>query len=141
MFHPGIHYYTSCEVFGWLRDCFINGFCISNILFIVLCDIVHAAFLQLLARKELSSDGVEDQYISRVSRKYRELTHQAAQAQHQLWSHFTLNTPLLACHRQCQRRPPSIALNLHAGKCSPHWAGDLNVTNYTIQSTFTLHSR
>jgi len=37
------------------------------ILFIVLWDIAHAAFLQLLACKEPPCDGVEAQYISQVS--------------------------------------------------------------------------
>jgi len=40
--------------------------------------------------------------------------HQAAQAQHQLSPHSMVYTLLLACHRQCQRRALSIALNFHA---------------------------
>jgi len=63
-----------CEVFESLRVCFIYGFCIDLILFIVLWDIVHAALLQLTACKEPPCDGVEAQWISPVSWKYRELT-------------------------------------------------------------------
>ena len=48
---PGIEYYTRREVLGPLRVCFISAFGIESILFIVLRDIVHAAFLQLLACK------------------------------------------------------------------------------------------
>ena len=40
---------------------FIYGFCIGFILFIVVWDITHAAFLQLLACKECHCDGVEAQ--------------------------------------------------------------------------------
>jgi hypothetical protein len=54
------------------------------IVFIVLWHIVHAAFLQPVACKKSPGDGVEAQSISQVSWKYHELTHQAAQAQHQL---------------------------------------------------------
>jgi len=47
-----------CKVFGLLRVYFIYVFCIGHILFIVLWDIVHAAFLHLLAGKEHPLDGV-----------------------------------------------------------------------------------
>jgi hypothetical protein len=40
---------------------------IGFILFIVLWDIAHAVFLQLLAWKEPLCDGVEAQYIAQVS--------------------------------------------------------------------------
>ena len=55
----GIDYYTRHEVLGSLRVYFIYGICIGYILFIVLWDIVHAAFLQLLGCKEPPCDGVE----------------------------------------------------------------------------------
>ena len=55
----GIEYYMRCEVCGSLWVYFIYGLCIDYILFIVLWDIVHAAFLQLLARMEPPCDGVE----------------------------------------------------------------------------------
>jgi len=45
------------------------------------------------------------------------------------------------CHRQCQRRSLSIALNFHAERSSPLTAGDLLISNYTILNTIKLHSR
>jgi len=62
--------------------------------------------------------------------------HQTAQAQLQLSSLSTVNTPLLACRRRCQRRPLSVARNFHAERSSPQTAGDLNISNYTILNTF-----
>jgi len=64
LFISGIYYYTCREGFGSLKVYFIYGFCTGFIfigfsLFIVLWDIAHAAFLQLLAYKEPPSDGVE----------------------------------------------------------------------------------
>jgi len=50
-----VDYYTRREVFELLRVYFLYGFCIGFILFMVLWDIAHAAFLQLLACKEPSS--------------------------------------------------------------------------------------
>ena len=66
LFISGIDYYMCREVFGTLQVYFIYGFCTGFIfigfsLFIVLWDIAHAAFLQLLACKELPCDGVEAQ--------------------------------------------------------------------------------
>jgi hypothetical protein len=66
LFILGIFYYTCRKVFGSLKVFFISGFCtgfrfIGFTLFIVLCDITHAAFLQLLACKEPPCDGVEAQ--------------------------------------------------------------------------------
>jgi len=49
------------EVFGLLRVYFFYGFCIGFILFRVLRDIAHAAFLQLLACKGPPCDGVKAQ--------------------------------------------------------------------------------
>ena len=57
----GINYYTHRKVCGWLRVSSIYGFCIGFISFIVLWDIAHAAFLQLLACEEPPCDGVEAQ--------------------------------------------------------------------------------
>jgi len=57
----GIDYFTCREVFESLRVYFLLGFCIGFILFIVLWDIAHAAFLQLLACKRPPCDGVEAQ--------------------------------------------------------------------------------
>jgi len=48
-----------CEVFETLRVHFTYWFGIGVILSIVLWDIAHAAFMQLLACKEPSCDGVE----------------------------------------------------------------------------------
>jgi len=45
------------------------------------------------------------------------------------------------CHRQCQRRPLPVAPNFHAERSSPQTAGDLNISNYTIQNTFKLRAR
>ena len=59
VFISGSDHYTHREVFGLLRDYVIYEFCIGFILFIVLWDIVHAAFLQLLVCKEPPFDGVE----------------------------------------------------------------------------------
>jgi len=66
LFISSIDYYTLREVFGSLKVYFIYGFCTGSIfigfsLFIVLWDIGHAAFLQLLACKEPPCDGVEAQ--------------------------------------------------------------------------------
>jgi len=60
-FISGIDHYTHREVFESLRVDFLYGFCIGCILFIVLWDIAHAVFLQLLACKEPPCDGVEAQ--------------------------------------------------------------------------------
>ena len=57
----GIAYYSRREVFGLLRVYFLYGLCIGYILFIVLRDIVHAAFLQLQVFKVPPCDGVEAQ--------------------------------------------------------------------------------
>ena len=133
-----IDYYKCREVFGLLRVYSIGGFCVGFIVFIVLWDIVHAAFVQLLACRKPPWDGVEVQW---VSWKYRELAHPAAQAQHPHSSHSTVYTPLLACHRQCQRRPLSFALNFDAESSSPQTAGDLTISTYTILNTFKLHTR
>jgi len=121
LFISGIHYYTCCKVFGSLKVYLIYGFCTGLIfigfsLFIELWDIVHAEFLQLLAFKEPPCDGIAAQL---VSWKYCELTHEAAQAQHQLSSLYTVYTPLLTCRWQCQRRPLSVALNFHVERSSP----------------------
>jgi len=64
--------------------------------------------------------------------------HQTAQAQLQLSSLSTVNTPLLPRHRQCQRRPHSVAPNFHAERSSPQTAGNLNISNNTILNTFKL---
>jgi len=138
LFISGIDNYTRCEDFSSLRVYFICGFWIGFVVFIVLWDIAHVAFLQLLACKEPPCDGVEAQYISQVSWKYCELTHQAAQAQDQCSYLSTVYTPLLACHGQCQRTPLSVALNFHAERSPPQTAGDLNTSNYTILNTFKL---
>jgi len=61
LFISGIHYYMCHEVFGLLRVYFIYGFGIGFILFIVLRDIAHTAFLQLLACKKPPCDGIEVQ--------------------------------------------------------------------------------
>jgi len=68
LFISGIYYYTRREVFGSLKVYFIYGLCTGFIfigfnLFIVLWDIVHAAFLQLLACKEPPCNGFEAQYV------------------------------------------------------------------------------
>jgi len=67
LFLSGIQYCTCHQVFGSLRVYFIYWFCIGFILFIVVSDIAHAAFLKLRACKEPPCDGVESQYISQVS--------------------------------------------------------------------------
>jgi len=143
LFTWDIDYYTRREVFGSRKVHFIYGFCTRFILigfslFIVLWDIGHAACLQLLVCNEPPSDGVEAQY---VSWKYRERTHEAAQAQHQLSSLSTVYTPLLPCRRQFSRRPLSVAPNFRAERSSPLTAGDLNISNYTILNTFKLLAR
>jgi len=140
LFISGIDYYTCCEVFGSLRVTLICGFCIGFNLFIVLWDIAHAAFLQLLACKEPPCHGVKDQQISPVSWLYRELTHQSAQTQHQLLSPSTVYTPLFAICRQCKRRLLSVAPNFYGERSSPQTAGDLIISNYTILNTFKLHT-
>jgi len=74
-------------------------------------------------------------YLSSIVSLY---PHQTAQAQLHLSSLSTVNTPLLPCHRQCQRRPHSIAPNFHAERSSPQTAGDINISNYSIMNTFKL---
>jgi len=70
-----------------------------------------------------------------------ELTHQAAQAQHQLLSISTVYISPLTCRWQCLKRPLVLAPNFHAARCSPQAAGNLNISNYTILDTFKLHAR
>jgi len=60
-FISGIHYYTHREVLESLRGYYLYRFCIGFILFMVLWDIAHAAFLQLLVCKKPPCDGVEAQ--------------------------------------------------------------------------------
>jgi len=102
---------------------------------------VHAVFLQLLACKEPPCDGVEAQSMSLVSWKYSELTHQAAQAQHQFWSLPAVYTPLLARWQQCRSIPCCGAPNFDAKWSSPQTAGDWNISNHSILYTFKLHAR
>jgi len=45
------------------------------------------------------------------------------------------------CRRQCQWRVLSVAPNFHAERSSRQTAGDLNISNCTIQNTFRLHTR
>jgi len=66
--------------------------------------------------------------------------HHTAQADHQLWSLYTVYTPFLACCRRCQRRPLSIAPTFHAIRSSPQTAGNLNISNYIILNTYKLHT-
>jgi len=66
--------------------------------------------------------------------------HQIAQVQHRRSSISTVNAPLFVCHRQCQRRPLSVALNSHAEWSSPQTPGDLNRSNYTILNTCKFHA-
>jgi len=66
LFISGIDYYTHRNIFGSLNVYFIYGFCAGFIfigcsLFIVLWDIGHAEFLQLLACKEPPCNGCEAQ--------------------------------------------------------------------------------
>jgi len=89
-----------------------------------------AVFLQLLAWWCWGSINLSS--IVRLN------PHQTDQAQLQLSSLSTVNTPLLPCHRQCQRRPHSVAPNFHAERSSPQTAGDLNISNYTILNIFKL---
>jgi len=67
--------------------------------------------------------------------------HQTAPAQHQHSSLSSVNTPLVTCHRQCQRRPLSVALNFRAERSSPQTAGNLNISNFTFLNTFKSHAR
>jgi len=58
-FISGIDYYMRREVFESLMVYCLYGFCVGFILFIVLWDIAHAAFVQLQACKEPPCNGVE----------------------------------------------------------------------------------
>jgi len=91
-----------------------------------------------VACNDPAGDGVGAQYISW---KYCELTHQATQAQHQLSSLFTVYTALLACRRQCQKRPLSVAPNVYAKCRSPQTAGDVTISNYMILNTIRVAAR
>jgi hypothetical protein len=55
----GIEFYTRCKVFSSLRVYFLYRFWIGFIIFIVLMDIAHAAFLQLPVCQEAPWDAVE----------------------------------------------------------------------------------
>jgi len=64
LFISSSYYYTRCEVFRLVKVYFIYEFCTGFIfigfsLFIVLWNIAHAAFLQLLACKKPYCDGVD----------------------------------------------------------------------------------
>jgi len=91
---------------------------------------VHAVFLQLPAWWCWGSIN-----LSSIVSLY---PHQTAQSQLQLLCPSTVNTPLLLCRQQCQRRPHSIALNFHAERSSTETAGNLNISNYTMLNTFKL---
>jgi len=99
-------------------------------LFIVLCGIAHAVFLQLLAWWCWGSKNLPS-----VVSWY---PHQTAQAQHHFSSHSTVNPRLLQCHWQYQRRPHSVAPNFHADKSSLQTAGNINISIYTILNTIKL---
>jgi hypothetical protein len=63
IFISGTDYSTRCDVFGLLKVYYIHRFCtgfsfIGFSLFIVLWDIGHVAYLQLLGCKEPPCDGV-----------------------------------------------------------------------------------
>jgi len=90
----GIDHSMCREVFGLLTVYSIYGICIDFILFMVLWDIKHAAFRQLLECEAPPSDGVEAHYTSQVSWKYCKLTPQATQVQHQL--SFLATAPLMS---------------------------------------------
>jgi hypothetical protein len=125
VFISGIDYFTRREVFGLLRVYFL---CIHSI----------------IGHRTCSAFATPGVMVVRVntSLKYRELIypHRTAQAQHQLSSLSTVNTSLLPCHQQCQRRPHSVALNFHAQRCSPQSAGNTIISNYTIRNTFMLQT-
>jgi len=101
----------------------------------------HAAFLQLLACKELPCDGVGAHWIRQVSWKYCKLTNQAAQAEHQLSTISTVYTSLLTCGQHWQRWPCSLHPKFNATGCTCQTAGDLTISNYIILNTIKLHSR
>lgn len=61
LFIAGNDYYLHHEGFELLRVYLIYGFSIGFILFIVLWNIAHAVFLQLLPCKDTPCDGVEVQ--------------------------------------------------------------------------------
>jgi len=140
IFISGIDCYMRRVVFRSLKVYFMYRFCIGCIILIVLWDNMQVAFLQLLACKEPPCDGVS-QKTSQVSGKYRELTHWAAQALLQLWSHSAVCTALLVCHQQCQRTPLSVPPDFHAERSSPQSAGDLNTLNYIVLNTLKLRAR
>jgi hypothetical protein len=135
LFISGIDYYKHREIFGSLKVYFIYGLCTGFIfigfnLFIGLWDIGHAECLQLLACNEPpGDDAVAKSIMSLHTRLLRPSTN------------FTVYTPLLPYHRQCQRSPHSRALNFHAERSSPLTAGDFNISNYTILNTFKMHGR
>jgi len=52
---------------------------------------------------------------------------------------LTVITPLLACRRQCQRGPLSVAPHFDAARSSPQTASDCNISHYSILITFKLH--
>jgi hypothetical protein len=100
--------------------CVCNSWCVRNLLVMVLR---FNKSLQL-------ADSIVSLY-----------PHQTAQPQHQLSSLSTVNTPLLTCCLQWQRRPLFLAPNFGAERSSPQTAGDLSISNCTILNTFKLHTR
>jgi hypothetical protein len=65
--------YTHCEDFQSLTVNLLDELCIGTISFIVIWDIVSAAYLPLLACKEPPCDGIDTQSISQVSSKHHQL--------------------------------------------------------------------
>jgi len=124
LFISGIDYYTRRKVFGSLRVYFLF---IHSIMGHRTCSV-----LQLLAWWCGGSIN-----LSNIVSLY---PHQTAKAELQLSSVSTVNTPLLPCCRQCQRRPHSVAPNCHAKRSSPATAGDLIISKYYILNTFNLQT-
>jgi len=73
LFISGIEYYALRKIHQSLSVYAVHGFYNGFIQFIVLWDIAHTVFSQLLGCKEPPCDGVEAQQISQVSWIYHEL--------------------------------------------------------------------
>jgi len=101
-------------------QCLCNSWCVKNILVMVLRLIKSLKLAEIIMSLH---------------------PHQAAQAHQQFLSFSTVYTALVVCGRQCQRRTHSIAPKFHAERSTPHTAGNLHISNYTILNTIKLQAK
>jgi len=128
-------YYTPREVFGLLRvffECYSYYYGTSHVE--CFCNSLHVRNLLVMVLWLNESLKLAESIVSICPQK-------TAQAQHQLMTRYTVNTPLLVCYRQCERRPLSDAPPFHAERRLPQTAADLNISNNSIKNTLMFHTR